>query len=40
MGEHVNGWLANILGWGYFAIICVVSVAAPVLVIATGGGNG
>jgi manganese transport protein len=40
MGRHVNGVLARCLGWGYFALICVLAVAAPVLLIATNGGGG
>jgi Mn2+/Fe2+ NRAMP family transporter len=40
MGEHVNGWLAKGLGWAYFAVICVLTVAAPILLLATNGGGG
>jgi len=40
MGEHANGWLARILGWAYFGLICVLTVAAPILLIATNGGGG
>ncbi len=40
MGEHANGWLARVLGWAYFALICVLTVAAPILLIATNGGGG
>ena len=40
MGEHANGVLARTLGWGYFGVICVLTVAAPVLLIATNGGGG
>lgn len=40
MGEYVNGHLANVLGWVFLAVICVVAVAAPVLIVATRGGNG
>jgi manganese transport protein len=39
MGRHVNGPLARVLGWGYFALICVLAVAAPVLFIWTNGGS-
>jgi hypothetical protein len=39
MGRHVNGPLARTLGWGYFALICVLAVAAPILFIATNGGG-
>jgi manganese transport protein len=38
MGDHVNGPLANALGWAYFGLICILAVAAPVLFIATNGG--
>jgi Mn2+/Fe2+ NRAMP family transporter len=40
MGKHANGPLAKILGWGYFALICVLTVAAPILLFATNGGGG
>jgi Mn2+/Fe2+ NRAMP family transporter len=40
MGRHANGVLARTLGWAYFALICVLAVAAPVLLIATNGGGG
>jgi manganese transport protein len=40
MGEHANGLLARVLGWGYFVLICVLTVAAPILLIATNGGGG
>jgi manganese transport protein len=39
MGKHVNGPLARTLGWAYFAIICVLALAAPVLFVATNGGG-
>ena len=40
MGDHANGLFANALGWLYFAVICVLTVAAPILLIATNGGGG
>jgi Mn2+/Fe2+ NRAMP family transporter len=40
MGEHANGGLADALGRLYFGVVCVVSVAAPVLLVLTDGGNG
>jgi manganese transport protein len=40
MGAHVNGLLARTVGWGYFGLICVLTVAAPVLLIVTNGGGG
>ena len=39
MGKHVNGPLAKTLGWAYFALICVLAVAAPVLFVVTNGGG-
>ncbi len=40
MGEHVNGILGNILGWLYFVIILIVSLAAiPLMVITDGGAS-
>jgi manganese transport protein len=39
MGEYVNGPLSRGLGWAYFALVCVLAVAAPVLFIATNGGG-
>jgi manganese transport protein len=38
MGEHANGVLGNVLGWLYFAIILLVSIAAIPLMIITDGG--
>jgi Mn2+/Fe2+ NRAMP family transporter len=40
MGEHTNGLLAKALGWGYFVLICALTVAAPILLFATNGGGG
>ena len=40
MGEHVNGPVAKVLGWFYFAVITVAAVAALPLYILTSGGNG
>ena len=39
MGRYVNGRLARTLGWAYFALICLLAVAAPVLFVATNGGT-
>jgi Mn2+/Fe2+ NRAMP family transporter len=39
MGKYSNGHLAGGLGWAYFALICVLAVAAPVLFVATNGGG-
>jgi manganese transport protein len=38
MGGHANGILANTVGWLYFVIILVVSVAAIPLLLVTDGG--
>jgi manganese transport protein len=38
MGEHVNGRLANTVGWLFFAIILIVSLAAIPLMLITDGG--
>jgi Mn2+/Fe2+ NRAMP family transporter len=40
MGEHANGLIANALGWFYFGVICVLTVAAPVLLVMTNAGGG
>ena len=40
MGRHVNGLVARTLGWAYFGLICVLTVAAPILLFATNGGGG
>ena len=39
MGKHVNGPISRVLGWGYFGLICVLAVAAPILFVATNGGG-
>jgi manganese transport protein len=39
MGKYVNGYLSRTLGWGYFALICIIAVAAPILFVATNGGG-
>jgi manganese transport protein len=39
MGQHVNGWLANGLGWLYFVIITAVAIAAVPLYLLTSGGQ-
>ena len=39
MGAHVNGPLARTLGWSYFALICLLAVAAPALFVVTNGGG-
>jgi len=40
MGAHVNGILSRVLGWAYFGLVCVITVAAPVLLLVTNGGGG
>jgi Mn2+/Fe2+ NRAMP family transporter len=40
MGDHVNGVLGNVIGWGFFLVILVVSLAAIPLMIVTQGGSG
>jgi manganese transport protein len=39
MGKYVNGYLSRTLGWGYFVLICIIAVAAPILFVATNGGG-
>jgi hypothetical protein len=38
MGRFANGPTARVLGWGYFGLICLLAVAAPILFVATNGG--
>ena len=40
MGEHVNAPFARMVGWAYFGLICVMTVAAPILLVVTNGGGG
>ena len=40
MGRHVDRPIARTLGWGYFALICVLTAAAPILLKARTGGGG
>lgn len=40
MGEYVNGPFATVAGWTFFAVVCVLTVAAPILLLATNGGGG
>jgi Mn2+/Fe2+ NRAMP family transporter len=39
MGQYVNGWLANGLGWLFFVIVTVAALAAIPLYILTSGGQ-
>jgi Mn2+/Fe2+ NRAMP family transporter len=40
MGKHANGPLANILGWGFLALVTLAALAAIPLLVATHGGRG
>jgi uncharacterized membrane protein YccF (DUF307 family) len=40
MSEYANGRIAATLGWLYFAVIVVLSLAAVPLLLATNGGSG
>jgi manganese transport protein len=40
MGRHVNGWLANTLGWFFLTLITLAALAAIPLLILTHGGKG
>jgi manganese transport protein len=40
MREYVNGPVAKVLGWFYFALITLAAIAALPLYILTSGGNG
>jgi Mn2+/Fe2+ NRAMP family transporter len=40
MGVHVNGPVANTLGWVYFVLISIAAVAAIPLLVLTHGGQG
>ena len=39
MGRHVSGYLARPLAWIFFAVICVVAIAGPVLMVITHMGK-
>jgi Mn2+/Fe2+ NRAMP family transporter len=39
MGKHRNGPVTNILGWTFFVLISIASLAAPILLVATGMGS-
>ena len=40
MGEHASGPIMRTLGWVYLGVVCILAVAAPILLIATNGGGG
>jgi manganese transport protein len=39
MGRYANGWLAKVLGWFFFAVVCVAAIAAVPLYFVTSGGQ-
>lgn len=39
MGKHKNGPVTKVLGWVFFVIICICSLAAPYLLVATDMGK-
>jgi Mn2+/Fe2+ NRAMP family transporter len=39
MGDQANGWIANIAGWGFYALLLVAAVAALPLYFLTSGGQ-
>jgi manganese transport protein len=39
MGKYTNGPITRVLGWGYFGLICLLAIAAPVLFVWTNGGG-
>jgi manganese transport protein len=39
MGDKANGWLANILGWGFYAALVLAALAAVPLYFLTSGGQ-
>ena len=39
MNEHVNGWTSNILGWSFYAVLCIAAAAALPLYFLTSGGE-
>ena len=40
MGEHANGWVANVLGWFYLVALTIAAFAAIPLFLLTHGGRG
>jgi manganese transport protein len=40
MGEHANGWFANVLGWFYLVTLTIAALAAIPLFLLTHGGRG
>lgn len=39
MGQHVNGVISNALGWGFYALLVVIALAAIPLYLLTAGGQ-
>lgn len=39
MDEFVNGPFANVLGWSFYVLLCIVAIAALPLYLATSGGQ-
>jgi Mn2+/Fe2+ NRAMP family transporter len=39
MNEFVNGPVANVLGWSFYILLCIVAIAALPLYFATSGGQ-
>ncbi|MFL6080971.1 MAG: NRAMP family divalent metal transporter [Ornithinibacter sp.] len=39
LGQHVNGWAANLLGTAYLVVVVVASLAAIPLMVLTGAGQ-
>src|ERR671933_2098719 len=40
MGDKANGWLANVLGWFFLAVITLAALLAVPLLVITHGGQG
>jgi Mn2+/Fe2+ NRAMP family transporter len=39
MNEHANGPISNVLGWGFYAVLCLAAVAALPLYLLSHGGQ-
>jgi manganese transport protein len=39
MNEHANGRLSNVLGWAFYAVLCIAALAALPLYFITSGGQ-
>jgi manganese transport protein len=40
MGRHASGPVMRLVGSVYFALVCLLAIAAPILLVATNGGAG